>query len=232
MTFSAARLARRSGRLFAAIAISAATAGPITLAGAVGPAQAQAARQHGDPQAESFVQTQANRALGILNDRSMGVAAKKQAFYAFINQVADVPKITDFVLGRYRRTITPAQYSAFAEAFRTYADSVYETRLSDYHGEKLEVTGSLVRNPNDVVVTSVITGGQFRNQPSTVLWRVLRGADGQWRVVDVQAEGVWLAQVEQQDFASTIANHNGDINVLIEQLRNDAARGVTLKRQG
>ncbi len=191
------------------------------------PALAQG-RGHAAPDAESYVESQANRALSILGDTGMGVGAKRRAFYGFINQVADVPRITDFVLGRYRRSLTPAQYQAFSAAFRDYADSVYEKQLSNYHGEQLKVTGSAARTANDVVVYSQIVGGQFKGQPAMVAWRVLRGTGG-WRVVDVQAQGVWLAVVEQSDFTSTLSNHNGDINVLIGQLRMDAAQGTTAK---
>jgi phospholipid transport system substrate-binding protein len=51
-----------------------------------------------------------------------------------------------------------------------------------------------------------------------VSWRVL-GEGGSWKVVDVQASGIWLAITEQQDFVSTIDNHGGDIDVLIAQLK-------------
>jgi phospholipid transport system substrate-binding protein len=205
-------------------------AGPVMVAGVARPAAAEATRQHAAPTAEAFVQSEANRALSILRDPSMSLGVKKQEFYAFINQVADVPKITDFVLGRYRRSLTPPQYSAFAEAFRTYADSVYETRLADYHGQGLTVTGSIARSPDDAVVTSVITGAGASGASSVVNWRVLRGDDGRWHVVDVQAQGVWLAIVEQQDFASTLANHNGDIAVLTRQLQADATQGAPMSR--
>ncbi len=184
-------------------------------------ASAQATRNHGDPSAEAFVQTDASRAIGILNDGSLSLSAKKKMFYDYVNQVADVPRITGFVLGRYRRQVSPAQYQQFADVFRQYADSVYETRLGEYHGETLRVTGSLVRAPGDVVVSSVVTGGGFKGAP-VVNWRVMKGPDG-WKVVDVQAQGVWLAVVEQQDFTSTLANANGDINVLINQLRTQVA---------
>ena len=226
MYVSAVRASRRLTAIGRIAIASVALSAPLTMA-AVAPAQAQASRQHGDPTAESFVQAQASRALAVLNDPSQSLAAKKRDFYALINQVADVPRITDFVLGRYRRSLTPAQYSAFSEAFRDYADSVYQSRLSDYHGETLQVTGSLVRQPGDVVVTSQVTGGQFK-QPAVVLWRLLRGPSG-WRVVDVQAQGVWLAVVEQQDFTSTLANNRGDIDVLIRQLRSGAARGAAAR---
>ncbi len=205
-------------------------AGPAMIAGVATPVVAQANRQHAAPTAEAFVQSEANKALAILHDTSMSLSAKKQAFYTFINQVADVPKITEFVLGRYRRSLTPAQYGAFADAFRTYADSVYETRLSDYHGQGLAVTGSIARSADDVVVTSVITGAGASGESSVVNWRVLRSADGRWHVVDVQAQGVWLAIVEQQDFGSTLANHNGDIAVLTQQLQAEAAKGASTSR--
>uniref|UniRef100_UPI0015770FAA MlaC/ttg2D family ABC transporter substrate-binding protein n=1 Tax=Caulobacter sp. S45 TaxID=1641861 RepID=UPI0015770FAA len=198
-----------------------ALAAPLGLA--VAPAAAQAARSHGDASAEAFVQSEASKGIAILNDHSLSLAAKKAAFYGFVNQTADVPRITGFVLGRYRRQVSPAQYRQFAEVFRQYADSVYESRLGDYHGERLQVTGSLVHAPGDVVVSSVVTGGDFKGEP-VVNWRVLQGPQG-WKIVDVQAQGVWLAVVEQQDFTSTLANANGNIDVLIRQLRTQAAGG-------
>jgi phospholipid transport system substrate-binding protein len=208
---------RRTSLFAAALALSAA-AGPFAIPAAL----AQTVRAHGDPEAEAFVQTQAGRVLAVLNDRNADLSEKKRIFRSMIDQVADVPRITSFVLGRYRRSVTPAQYAAFAAAFRQYADNIYESRLGDYNGQTLKVTGSVVRQPGDVVVSSEVTGGG--KAPTVVNWRVLRGAAG-WRVVDVQVAGVWLAITEQQDFVSTLDNHGGDINVLISQLRKNAAEG-------
>jgi phospholipid transport system substrate-binding protein len=220
-------LHRRAAQFVAAAALVLGAALPLVLTSAP-PASAQAVRSHGDPQAEAFVQTQATRALGILNNQGLSVTAKKGAFYNFVNEVADVPRITEFVLGRYRRSLTPDQYNRFAQAFRQYADSIYESRFADYHGEKLVVSGSVARSPNDVVVSSLVTGADYKGQP-VVNWRLLRAPSGDWKVVDVQAQGVWLAVVQQQDFTSTLANHNGDIDVLIRQLQTDAASGHSSK---
>ncbi len=196
----------------AAVLAVSAPAGLVALSAT--PAFAEAER---DAQAEAFVANEASRALTILNQGG-ATAQKKAEFRAFIDQVADVPRITDFVLGKYLRTISPQQHQAFAQAFRLYANGVYESRLGQYHGERLRVTGSIVRAPGDVVVTSQIVGGQVTT-PTEVKWRVIRGADGRYRAVDVSIEGVWLAITEQQDFVSTLDNHHGDINVLIGQLR-------------
>ena len=177
------------------------------------PAFAQAQR---DADAEAFVTSQVSRALTILNG-AQG-EARKAEFRTFVDQVADVPRITHFVLGKYNRTVTPQQFAQFAQAFRLYANSVYEDRLGQYHGEKMRVVTSTVRQPGDVIVTTEIVGGQTK-QPIKVLWRVLRGSDGRYRAVDVSVEGVWLAITEQQDFVSTLDNNHGDVGALIAQLR-------------
>lgn len=176
-------------------------------------AYAQAPRDAG---AEAFVQTQAQRIITVLNgkgDRS----EKIRTFRGVVDEIADVPKITSFVLGKYARSATPAQKDRFAKVFREYAQNVYETRLGDYHGETVKVTGSVVRKPGDVVVNTTIGGGKL-SQPVQASWRVL-GSGSSWKVVDVQVSGIWLAITQQQDFVSTIDNAGGNVDVLINQLQ-------------
>ena len=205
---------RRSAALAVASALAAAALPYAVVTGASTPARAQAAR---DASAESFVGQEGQRALRILNGAGP-VAAKKAQFRQFVDEAADVPKVTRFVLGRYARTVSPAQLAAFTDAFREYANTVYESRLSQYRGEGFRVTGSQSRTPDDVVVASEVVGGA-ENRHDVVSWRVQRAGDGRWRVVDVNVRGVWLAITQQQDFVSTLNNNRGDINVLIGQLR-------------
>ncbi|NQE62287.1 Phospholipid ABC transporter shuttle protein MlaC [Caulobacter sp. RHG1] len=189
---------------------SALTIGAATLAG---PAFAQAR----DPGAEAFVQAKGQRVISVLANKSMPDAQKKQIFKQAVDELADVPRITNFVLGKYARTITPEQKARFTPVFRTYAENVYQNRIDDYRGEKLTVTGSVIRKPGDVIVNTTISGGQIKS-PLPVTWRVL-GSGQTWKVVDVQFKGVWLAITQQQDFVSTIDNAGGNVDVLINQLQ-------------
>jgi len=202
-----------------ALSASLAAAAAVLALGVGTSSQAQGAR---DPGAEQFVQAGAQRVISVLADKSLNETQKEATFHSAIDDLADVPKITNFVLGKYARTITPEQRARFAPTFRTYAESVYRNRLDDYHGESVKVTGSTVRKPGDVIVNTQVTGGQL-SQPVLVSWRVL-GSAGAWKAVDVQFKGVWLAITQQQDFVSTIDNAHGDINVLITQLQRDAKR--------
>ena len=188
-------------------------------------ALAQAPR---DASAEQFVQGGAQRIISVLNDKSEANADKIRVFRGLVDELADVPKITNFVLGKYARTITPAQRQRFATVFREYAQNVYETRLGDYHGETVTVTGSVVRNPGDVVVNTTISGGKV-SQPVTASWRVLRSGAG-WKVVDVQVAGIWLAITQQQDFVSTIDNAGGNVDVLIAQLEKQVQQQLAARK--
>lgn len=187
----------------------------VALSAIAAPAMAQSGAR--DPGAEAFVQAKAQRVISVLANRGMNEAQKKQVFHQAVDELADVPRITNFVLGKYARTITPEQRARFTPVFRTYAENVYQSRISDYRGEQLKVTGSVVRKPGDVIVNTVVSGGQL-SQPVPVSWRVL-GGGANWKVVDVQFKGIWLAITQQQDFVSTIDNAGGNIDVLINQLQ-------------
>lgn len=202
---------RQLNRRSFAVTLAAGAAGALALAAA--PALAQGAR---DSSAEQFVQTGAKRVLSILGDPKLDEAQKESVFARAVDDLADVPKITSFVLGKYARSITPAQRARFATTFRRYAERVYRNRLDEYHGETVQVTGSMVRKPGDVIVHTKIAGGKL-TEPVLVSWRVL-GGGGSWKVVDVEFQGVWLAIAQQQDFVSTADNAHGDIDVLIAKL--------------
>ena len=124
------------------------------------------------------------------------------------------------MLGKYARTAAPDQAQRFTDAYRTYAEGVFQRRIDDYKAERAVVTGSVVRKPGDVIVTTRLSGGQIA-QPMDLSWRVL-GGGANWKIVDVQVKGVWLAITQQQDFISTIDNAGGKLDVLTAQLVKDS----------
>jgi phospholipid transport system substrate-binding protein len=204
---------RTLGRAVLALAIAVASLGAASVLAPDRAALAQAPR---DPGAEQFVQTQAQRVISILGDTRRSRPDRIRDFRLVVNEIADIPRITRFVLGKYARTATPAQMQAFSAVFHEYAQNVYEHRLGDFHGDRVTVTGSLVRKPGDVVVNTTVFG-PGGGEPAQVSWRVL-GSGASWKVVDLENAGVWLAITQQQDFVSTIDNHGGRIDALISQL--------------
>jgi phospholipid transport system substrate-binding protein len=210
---------RPSPRVWRTLALAAALAIGVAFGATPLLPAAPAAAQNGarDAQAEQYVQIQAQQVLTVLANPRLSTTDKARIFRNVVDQIADVPRITQFVLGKYARTATPTQRQQFAVVFREYASNVYESRLNQYHGETLKVTGSVVRRPGDVIVNSLVVGGA-QSKPVAVAWRVM-GGGASWKVIDVQVAGVWLAITEQQDFVSTIDNAGGNVDVLIRQLQ-------------
>ncbi len=192
------------------------------------PAVALASPAGRDAIAEKFISERANIALGILNDKTASLPEKAKLFRGFVDETADVERITGFVLGKYRRQLTTEQMSEFSYLFRQYAINTYEKRLTEYGGERLRVIGSSVRKPGDVVVMTRIEGGDL-DKPQPVKWRVLRQGDS-WRVVDVEVLGVWLAITQQQEFVTLLDNSGGKPDVLMKELRGRLAADSSAPR--
>lgn len=180
------------------------------------------ARVTRDAVAEAFVQTEGQRALSVVTNRSLAPAARDAAFRQMIDQLADFQRISGFVLGKYARVITPAQRQRFNAVFKGYAQRLFQTHLAAFKGNQLQVTGSIVRGPGDTVVNTVVSGDP-KSGALPVAWRIL-GVPGTYKAVDVQTRGVWLAITLQQDFVSTIDNAGGNVDVLIARLEADSAR--------
>jgi phospholipid transport system substrate-binding protein len=170
-------------------------------------------------QAETFVQSNAQsviETLQALNDGERDLAEVRAEFRDRIDQLADVERITNFVLGRYRRTASEEELSAFRQTFREYAISVYETELTNYADQTLSVVSSVTRSPGDYVVRSEVTGGPG-GRTYEVNWRVLE-SDGELQVLDAQVFGVWLAQTQREQILSIIGNNRGQVSAATEAL--------------
>jgi phospholipid transport system substrate-binding protein len=169
--------------------------------------------------AEAFVQENARsviETLQALQEGDRDLAEVREEFRSRIDDLADVERITNFVLGRYRRTASEEELADFRETFREYAISVYETELTNYAGQTLTVTGSVTRSPGDYVVRSEVTGGP-EGRTYEVNWRVLE-EDGELQVLDAQVFGVWLAQTQREQILSIIGNNRGQVSAATEAL--------------
>lgn len=171
-------------------------------------------------QAEAFVQANAASVidtLQALQDGEREIEEVRAEFRQRIDDLADVDRITDFVLGRYRRTASAEELQAFASVFREYAIGVYEAELANYAGQTLSVTGSVTRSPGDYVVRSEVTGGP-EGRTYEVNWRVLE-RDGELQVLDAEVFGVWLAQTQREQILSIIGNNQGRVSAATQALQ-------------
>ena len=171
-------------------------------------------------EAEAFVQREAQEVINALQafrDGELDEATLRRNFRDRVDQLADVPRITGFVLGRFRRGADEAELEEFRTVFREFAINVYERELGNYAGQTLDVTGSVTRAPGDFIVRSTVRA-RGNGEDVAVNWRVMSGDNG-LRVVDAEVMGVWLAQTQREEITSIIGNAGGDISAATRALR-------------
>jgi phospholipid transport system substrate-binding protein len=205
--------------VYARRAVLSACIGLVALASA-GPALA-------DRDAETFAQGLIDRGVGIL--RNTSDPQRRAKFREFILAYADARKTAMFALGNYRRGASEADVEAFVRAFTDYATAVYETRLDQYKGQTLKVTGSIDNKPGDVTVNMVVVDPGAR-EPLRVAFRLLGGA-GNYRFVDIQVLGIWLSVEQREQFAGYLSKNNGSVPALTAHL-NAQARTIMASSGG
>jgi phospholipid transport system substrate-binding protein len=175
-----------------------------------------------DSGAEAFVSEILDEANVVFKDRDRN--SRDAGIERLVDRYVDMNRVAMFVLGQYARQITEEQKAAYFPLFRRYATNIYQEALSQYSGQRLVVTGSVDRTPNDIIVSTKIAdarpGDAFAETVFT--WRVYRSKDGALAVVDAGADGVWLAIEQQSQFKSVIANAGGGaagIDALIADLK-------------
>jgi len=181
-----------------------------------------AARNEG---AEQYVQSNAGSALQALGNREVSSAERQRTFHQLMARFADMPRIANFVLGRYGTQLRqdPALRAEWTETFQNYAIAVYEDQLDRYTSSQLRVIGSTERVAGqDVIVRSEMTP-RGAGRPLPVQWRLLRTGEI-WKVVDVsliiEGNEIWLAQQQQRDFLAALDRNRGDIRALMVEVRN------------
>jgi phospholipid transport system substrate-binding protein len=157
--------------------------------------------------------------VSIINS-SASTVQKQAAFQQLVFANVDVDGVARFVLGRFWRVATPQQQQEYMETFRQLLVYAVTGQTSTFQGASFTI-GSAVEQPVGIVVsTTVNVPGK---PPATVQW-VVAMIDGQPKIIDIIAEGTSLRLTERNDYAGVISQHGGDVQPLIDAMRNQLAR--------
>jgi phospholipid transport system substrate-binding protein len=191
----------------------------LAFAGLPFPPPALAASVQTPTLAETFVADNIQKGLAILNNKQLSLAQRQAQFQTFLLGLTDMKRIADFALGQYRRDASPADLAAYESAFQDYAVAVYQSYFAKYAGQKLNVTGSTERAPDDFIVRTNLTDPDDHNgqPPQEVDFRV-RTETGRPIVLDFSFAGISLALMERDQFTTFLGQNSGSIPKLNLQL--------------
>jgi phospholipid transport system substrate-binding protein len=170
-----------------------------------------------DPTA--FIKDLGDKAIHILQTEPEA-SGRKAAFSKIFNEDFDAPAIGRFVLGRYWRIATPDQQKQYLDVFTQYVVALYATRFATYSGEQFKVVNSRQNDPATATVNSQILQGGGA-PPIAVGWQVAREGTA-FKITDVTVDNLSLAVTKRDEFGSVIETHGGDVQALIDLLRQKA----------
>ena len=142
-------------------------------------------------------------------------AAMLQDFERIFSRYADVPTIARSALGPAARSASPAQLSAFTEAFRVYISRKYGRRFREFIGGQIEVTGAQpLKSYFEVISVAKLRG----KAPFDLRWHV-SDRSGKQLFFNIIIEGVNMLAAERTEIGSMLDRRRGDINALVADLK-------------
>ena len=171
--------------------------------------------------ANAFMTGIGNRVLNILNDKGSTNEQRKEQFLELAVQSFDVPKIAQFVLGRYWRTANDEERARFVDAFKTYMVNVYWARFNTYAGQIFEATNSQDQGNGTILVTTEIKSPDSSQPSVRVLWSLVPSGPT-FKIRDASLEGISQALTYREVFASIMERNGGKISNLIDQISSRA----------
>ncbi|MBV8776005.1 MAG: ABC transporter substrate-binding protein [Alphaproteobacteria bacterium] len=165
----------------------------------------------------AFINQLGVQAIQVLGP-SVPAAPRVQRFRELLAGNFDLPAIGRFVLGRYWRVATPEQQQQFIGLLQEYLAQAYAGRLAQYAGEKFSALSAQPQGEETVVFSEITRndGGKIR-----VEWHLVN--NGGWKIVDAYVAGVSMAVTERDEFAAVIQQGGGQVQYLLDRLRQKVA---------
>lgn len=183
-----------------------------------------AAAPAADPMA--FVDGLVAQALDAAKDQAVA-GEREQRLAALVHDDFDMPRISRFVLGRYWLAASDQEKEDFQKLFETYVVRAFSNRFNQYAGQTVKLTGSRPEGDSGAVIISEIISPQ--GGPHIRLdWRVRKAADD-YRIVDVDVEGVSMVLTQRQEFAA-VAERRGGVKGLNQAIK-ERLNGTLTARQ-
>ena len=129
----------------------------------------------------------------------------------------DITGVGLYTLGKHRKTLTDSQKKQYEELFKDYFLKSFSGRLVGYTDAKIAVLSEEIKNEKYTIVYSKLIGTSDRPEIK-IDWRVYTKDPENPLIRDLIIEGLSLARTQKEEFNSIIANNDGKIEALFENL--------------
>ncbi|MEM1035922.1 MAG: ABC transporter substrate-binding protein [Pseudomonadota bacterium] len=140
--------------------------------------------------------------------------ARGEAVADTVLSYLNVDMIARFTLGQHARDLSNEDVELFADALDVFLRRQISRHASAAEALSVEIIQTSARNARDTIVVSKVEGF---GDPLTLKWRVIERG-GQWSVVDLEVQGVWLAIEQRAQIDALLSRPGATIEDAIAQL--------------
>ena len=164
-----------------------------------------------------FVDELVNEAINVLSDKNLNKEQKK----AFVEKIAlenvDINALGLYTLGVLRKSSSDEDIKNYQNSFEKYFLKSLTSRLTDYSSSKFEILGDDKKSANTTIVNSKVA--PIDGGPEIKIdWRIYTKNPEKPLIRDLIVEGLSMARVQKEEFASILSSNNNDIKKLIDRL--------------
>ena len=162
-----------------------------------------------------FIESLGQEVLTKIASKNITEKQRERNFRELYTRAFDNNYISQFVLGRHWKKINKKTQEEFVKSFNEYLIMIYAPKFKGWSG-KFKTIDSQVENNMYVVAMQLVTN----SNSSTSLnldWRMIL-KNKEFKILDVNIDGVSMLVTQRAEFSSVIKNHPLGVKGLIKQM--------------
>ena len=169
-------------------------------------------------QPDVFVQSTVNRASEILS-KNLTKEEKIKKLKLIAKETVDIRGVGFYSIGSVRKDLSKEEMNEYLVLFEEYFLKSFSSRLAEYSNPIINVDSKKKINENYTIVSSTLVATDKRPEVK-IDWRIYTKNKDQPLIRDLIIEGLSLARTQKEEFNSIIQSADGNIDVLLDNLRN------------
>ena len=165
-----------------------------------------------------FVQSTVNRAADTLSGSS-SKEERIEELKKIAKDTVDIKGIGFYSLGSHRKGLSEEKKEEYSKVFENYFMTSFSSRLAEYSNPVIEVNSKEKINENYTIVSSTLVATEKR-PAIKIEWRIYTKNPDKPLIRDLIIEGLSLARTQKEEFNSIIQGAGGDVEALLDNLRN------------
>ncbi len=165
---------------------------------------------------EDVIRTTAAKVIEVLADKGRTTEQKKTTLDGYLDTCCDFETISKLVMAKNWRALSADQQKEFVTLFRQYLVATYGDNIENYKGETVNVLSGRKEARDDYTVMTKVERGSAAAD-LLVDYRLRLAPDGDWKIIDVIAEGISMVSNLRSQFQEVISQSGTD--AIMKRLR-------------